>query len=136
MRSFGMNTILCKITFLILLITGFFNHSCSNITISKTEEDKEYSFALPIHASVQDSFKTYKRIQLKVKELNSFIKNNESYNSHLFFLLDMHIESNHYRFFVYDNNAKKILIQGLVAHGVGSMTQKEDSLYFSNISLD
>lgn len=133
MRSFGMNAILWNISFLTFLLIGFFNYSCSNITTSKIEEDKEYSFALPTHASIQDSLKAYKRMQLKVKELNSFLKNNESYNSHLFFLLDMHIESNHYRFFVYDNNAKKILLQGLVAHGVGSMTENEDSLYFSNV---
>lgn len=127
-----MKSIVYYISLSMHLLAGIVNQSCTNVTINSNEEDKEYSFALPTHASIQDSLKAHKRMQLKVKELNSFLKNNESYNSHLFFLLDMHIESNHYRFFVYDNNAKKILLQGLVAHGVGSMTENEDSLYFSN----
>ncbi len=127
-----MNAIVYYFGLSMLILVGIFNQSCSSVSLNNIEEDKEYSFALPAHASIQDSLKAYKRMQLKVKELNSFLKNNESYNSHLFFLLDMHIESNHYRFFVYDNNAKKILLQGLVAHGVGSMTENEDSLYFSN----
>ncbi|MEI6311880.1 MAG: murein L,D-transpeptidase catalytic domain-containing protein [Bacteroidota bacterium] len=128
-----MNAIIYYIGLSVLIIVGIANQSCTSIATNSNEDNKEYSFALPAHPSIQDSLKAYKRMQLKVRDLNAFIKNNESYNSYLFFLLDMHVESNHYRFFVYDNNAKKILLQGLVAHGVGSMTDNEDSLYFSNI---
>ena len=69
----------------------------------------------------------------KIKDLQTFIKKNPQYNSNYFLLADMSIPSGHNRFFVYDNQAKKVIDQGLVAHGWGSETNIKDSLVFKNI---
>lgn len=39
------------------------------------------------------------------------------FSNDLFFLIDMRIASGKPRFFVYDNNAKKTILEGLVTHG-------------------
>ena len=44
----------------------------------------------------------------------------------------MKVSSNKYRFYVYDIKNKKILKNGLVAHGMGSEIAGSDSLKFSN----
>lgn len=71
------------------------------------------------------------RIINKAKEIKAFLKNNPKYNKDVFFLLDMRIPSNKYRFFVYDTKKNKITDSGLVAHGSGSATATGE-LQFSN----
>lgn len=49
------------------------------------------------------------------------------------FFINFKIPSNRYRFFVYDFKQKKIIAQGLVAHGSGSVIPNSSRLRFSNI---
>jgi hypothetical protein len=67
----------------------------------------------------------------KANEIKSFLKKNSKYNQDVFFLIDMRIPSNKYRFFVFDSKINKITDSGLVAHGSGSETETEE-LEFSN----
>jgi hypothetical protein len=67
----------------------------------------------------------------KAEEIKAFLKKNSKYNKEVFFLLDMRIPSNKYRFFVYDTKKNQITDSGLVAHGSGSKTET-DELEFSN----
>lgn len=67
----------------------------------------------------------------KAEEIKSFLKKNPKYNKEVFFLLDMRIPSNKYRFFVFDTKKNQVTDSGLVAHGSGSETET-DELKFSN----
>ena len=67
----------------------------------------------------------------KAEEVKLFLKKNPNYNKDVFFLLDMRIPSNKYRFFVYDAKKNQITDSGLVAHGSGSETGTGE-LKFSN----
>lgn len=67
----------------------------------------------------------------KASEIKGFLKKNSKYNNEVFFLLDMKIPSNKYRFFVYDGKNNKVIDSGLVAHGSGSQTESGE-LKFSN----
>lgn len=67
----------------------------------------------------------------KAEVVKSYLKKNSKYNKEVFFLLDMRIPSNKYRFFVFDTKKNKITDSGLVAHGSGSETATEE-LQFSN----
>ncbi|OGS69822.1 MAG: hypothetical protein A3G95_02235 [Flavobacteria bacterium RIFCSPLOWO2_12_FULL_31_7] len=67
----------------------------------------------------------------KAEEIKSYLKKNSKYNKDVFFLIDMRIPSNKYRFFVFDTKENKITDSGLVAHGSGSATAT-DELQFSN----
>lgn len=77
------------------------------------------------------SSKVVDKTLTKAEEIKSFLKKNPKYNKDVFFLLDMRIPSNKYRFFVYDTKKNKITDSGLVAHGSGSETAT-DELQFSN----
>lgn len=67
----------------------------------------------------------------KAEEIKLFLEKNTKYNKDIFFLIDMKIPSNKYRFFVYDTKKNQITDSGLVAHGSGSETET-DELKFSN----
>lgn len=71
------------------------------------------------------------RINTKADEIKTFLQKNSKYNQEVFFLLDMKISSNKYRFFVFDVKKNEITDSGLVAHGSGSQTET-DELKFSN----
>lgn len=64
--------------------------------------------------------------------VKKFIANNPNFNKEIVFLIDMKIRSGKNRFFVYDLKNDTIIDQGLVAHGIGSETQTEGQLLFSN----
>lgn len=64
--------------------------------------------------------------------IKKFIANNPNYNKEIVFLIDMKISSGKNRFFVYDLKNNVIMDQGLVAHGIGSETQTEGQMLFSN----
>lgn len=81
---------------------------------------------------VTNSEKATERALKKVTELKAFTKKNTQYNPEIFFLIDMKIPSNTYRFFVFDVKTNQISDSGLVAHGSGSATAT-DALKFSNI---
>lgn len=74
------------------------------------------------------------RIDKEVKLIKDFLGKKPNYNSEIVFLVDMKIASGRNRFFIYDLNKDKIIDQGLVAHGVGSETETENQLKFSNIN--
>lgn len=124
---------------IVLLFLSF--NACTSGAATKNSQHKKY-LSIPEPTAVAnfnidkneniDSIIQFSRISKKVKELNQFLKANPNYNQDVFFLIDMRILSNYKRFFVYDNVRKKILYEGMVAHGSGSMTEEMDSLYFSN----
>lgn len=81
--------------------------------------------------SSDDSKNITDRTFTKAEELKTFLRKNAKYNKDVFFLLDMRIPSNKYRFFVFDTKKNKVTDSGLVAHGSGSKTAT-DELKFSN----
>jgi hypothetical protein len=70
----------------------------------------------------------------RVKTIKQFISTNSKYNNELAFFIDMRIMSGKNRFIVYDLKNDKIVDQGLVAHGIGSETQNNEKLKFSNVN--
>ncbi|WP_417941348.1 murein L,D-transpeptidase catalytic domain-containing protein [Flavobacterium sp. RS13.1] len=72
------------------------------------------------------------RINFRIDEMKSMLKDNSKYNSKIAFFVDMRIPSGKNRFFVYDLQNNKIIDQGLVAHGCGSETGIKGDLKFSN----
>jgi L,D-transpeptidase catalytic domain len=76
-----------------------------------------------------------KNALLKLKQrssrIASFAKQN-NYNSTHSFLIDMSLPSGKQRFFVYNLKKDSVECAGLVTHGSGSVTGKEE-LYFSNL---
>lgn len=72
------------------------------------------------------------KLDTKATETIAFLKKNKTYNQDIFILIDMKILSNKNRFFVYDAKNKKVIDQGLVAHGSGSDTDVEGILKFNN----
>ena len=73
-----------------------------------------------------------KRIKQHIAGIKDFLKKKPEYNSEIAFLVDMKIMSGKNRFFIYDLNKNEVVDQGLVAHGCGSETGKENQLKFSN----
>ena len=74
------------------------------------------------------------RLQAEIAQVEKLFKSNADYNSQIAFFLDMRIPSMKNRFFIYDFSTKKIVDQGLVAHGLGSETGINGQLKFSNIN--
>jgi hypothetical protein len=77
---------------------------------------------------------TEQRLLDRVKTIKQFISTNSKYNNELAFFIDMRIMSGKNRFIVYDLKNDKIVDQGLVAHGIGSETQNNEKLKFSNVN--
>ena len=99
------------------------------------------SFGKISSLSVEKSFRsssettlTEQRLLDRVKTIKQFIRTNSKYNKELAFFIDMRIMSGKNRFIVYDLKNDKIVEQGLVAHGIGSETQKNQELKFSNVN--
>ena len=74
------------------------------------------------------------RLLDRVKTIKQFISTNPKYNNELAFFIDMRIMSGKNRFIVYDLKNDKIVDRGLVAHGIGSETQNNEELKFSNVN--
>lgn len=90
------------------------------------------NFYLKSHSSESEFSKNVvDKTAVKADEIKSFLKENSKYNKEVFFLLDMRIPSNKYRFFIYNTKRNQIIDSGLVAHGSGSETET-DELQFSN----
>ena len=85
----------------------------------------------PSIISVSDD-STEEKLLNRAVIIKKFIANNPNYNKEIVFLIDMKIKSGKNRFFVYDLKNNIIIDQGLVAHGIGSQTQTEGELNFSN----
>ncbi len=62
-----------------------------------------------------------------------YLKEHPNFNQSVAILIDFKIFSGNNRLFVYDINTGELLKSALVAHGVGSETERADSLVFSNI---
>ena len=77
---------------------------------------------------------TEEKLNKQVEEVKKIINKNPKYNKEIAFFIDMEILSGKNRFFVYDLKNNKIIDEGLVAHGLGSETEIEGKLKFSNIS--
>ena len=77
---------------------------------------------------------TEQRLLERVKTIKQFVSTNLKFNNELAFFIDMRIMSGKNRFIVYDLKNDKIVDQGLVAHGIGSETQNNEELKFSNIN--
>jgi hypothetical protein len=77
---------------------------------------------------------TEQRLLERVKTIKQFVNTNLKFNNELAFFIDMRIMSGKNRFIVYDLKNDKIVDQGLVAHGIGSETQNNEELKFSNIN--
>lgn len=97
------------------------------------------SFGNTSSLSVEKSYRssslttlTEQRLLDRVKTIKQFISTNSKYNNELAFFIDMRIMSGKNRFIVYDLKNDKIVDQGLVAHGIGSETQNNEKLKFSN----
>jgi hypothetical protein len=75
---------------------------------------------------------TEKRVKEQVQIIRDFLQKKPTYNSNIVFLVDMKIMSGKNRFFVYDLKQKKVIDEGLVAHGSGSETRVVGELKFSN----
>jgi hypothetical protein len=72
------------------------------------------------------------KLKSEITEMRSFLGKTPKYNSDIAFFLDMNIESEKNRFFIYDLKHKKLINKGLVGHGSGSETGIEGKLRFSN----
>ena len=77
---------------------------------------------------------TEQRLLERVKTIKQFVSTNLKFNNEFAFFIDMRIMSGKNRFIVYDLKNDKIVDQGLVAHGIGSETQNNEELKFSNIN--
>ena len=87
-----------------------------------------------LHRSSSLTSLTEQRLLDRVKTIKQFISTNSKYNNELAFFIDMRIMSGKNRFIVYDLKNDKIVDQGLVAHGIGSETQNNEKLKFSNVN--
>lgn len=91
--------------------------SCSQNNLQKATEEKK---------------KTEKKLFERVKIINDLVNHSSKYNRYIAFFIDMKVHSGANRFFVVELAQKKIIDQGLVAHGSGSETGTEGELKFSN----
>ena len=87
-----------------------------------------------LHRSSSLTTLTEQRLLERVKTIKQFISTNSKYNKELAFFIDMRVMSGKNRFIVYDLINDKIVDQGLVAHGIGSETQNNEKLKFSNVN--
>jgi hypothetical protein len=82
----------------------------------------------PKNNSAEDNF------GIQIAEVKKFIGTDAKYNKEIAFFIDMKIVSGKNRFFVCDLKTNKIIDEGLVAHGLGSETEIQGRLKFSNIT--
>jgi hypothetical protein len=95
--------------------------------ISKNSEQNQILVSDPVSSRDQE-------LKVKVLEVEKLIKSNVHYNAEIGFFIDMRIPSMKNRFFIYNFKEKKIIDQGIVAHGSGSETGIEGQLKFSNVN--
>jgi hypothetical protein len=84
----------------------------------------------PTIAEKENNAALLEKINQNAAGLKKYSKRN-GYNERIVFLIDMSIHSGKQRFFVYDLKNNSIQKAGLVTHGSGSVTGR-DQLYFSN----
>ncbi|KAF2507483.1 murein L,D-transpeptidase catalytic domain-containing protein [Flavobacterium foetidum] len=108
-----------------LLLFGFIIFTSFNCT-DKKEKKKMHENTKAIY-SYEENLKSH------VAEMKGFLKKTPKYNSEIAFFLDMKVESGKNRFFVYNLKNDTIIDKGLVAHGIGSKTDIEGQLKFSNV---
>ena len=69
-----------------------------------------------IHSSPSKNKTAYTHLRMKADSLKLFASKNK-FNTSIFFLIDMNIESGRNRFFVFDVKKDSVIMQGLVTHG-------------------
>lgn len=107
-----------------ILIACSFQVDTNSISVKQAGSQQDHA----------DSIRKLNRLFTEIKQVKKLVQSNpNTYDDHIAFLLDMHIPSQQFRFFVVDLKADTIITRGLVAHGAGSETGKQDSLQFSNI---
>ncbi|MFB9077866.1 murein L,D-transpeptidase catalytic domain-containing protein [Flavobacterium procerum] len=110
------------IHFLLLSLIIFTSFSCMDKKgKKKTNENPKAIYSYEEH------------LKGNVTEMKGFLRKEPKYNSEIAFFIDMKVESGKNRFFVYDLKNDKIANKGLVAHGIGSETEVEGQLKFSNV---
>tara|TARA_R110000868_G_scaffold103455_1_gene284855 strand:+ start:18314 stop:18901 length:588 start_codon:yes stop_codon:yes gene_type:complete len=72
------------------------------------------------------------KLDSQIKEVKELVNKSSKYNKEIAFFIDMKIQSGKYRFFVCNLKTNEIIDEGLVAHGLGSETDVEGELKFSN----
>jgi hypothetical protein len=115
--------VLLLIGCILAFVLGYFFWYKSAFTMYST------SFKPPI-AEKENNKALLKKINENAADLKKLSKRN-GYNEHIVFLIDMSIHSGKQRFFVYDLKKYSIQKAGLVTHGSGSITGR-NQLYFSN----
>lgn len=112
-----------KRTLFVFIFIGLL-FSNSEILSKNTAKDSLSMIALPDSVEV--------KLLDRAIQIKRFIGSNPKYNNEIAFLVDMRIRSGKNRFFVYDLKNNKIIDQGLVAHGLGSGSEADGELKFSN----
>ncbi len=115
-----------KILRIILLLLPIVTLSACN-----KSEARRIKITLPKVDSIVSKLQEL-RMAKNIDEVYHYILTEKKYNEEIGFFVNMKIPSGKNRFFIYSFNEKKMLDQGLVAHGSGSETGKKDSLKFSN----
>jgi hypothetical protein len=101
-------------------------------SVFEKARESHYSHQVATTTTI-DSNRIKEILPLEIQSLKNYLKKYAGkYSSSFAFFIDMKIPSAHYRFFVVDLAKDSIVGKGLVAHGSGSETEKEDSLQFSN----
>lgn len=98
-----------------------------------TRTDKEGETLFSKTNSLNDNLKM-ERLQTEIIAVEKLLKSNAAYNIEIGFFIDMRIPSMKNRFFIYDFKTKKMIDQGIVAHGSGSETGVDGQLKFSNVN--
>ena len=113
-----------KIIFILIPILILFCSFDTTLSLSRKKSPEVFSVTTIME----------QRLLERVKIIKKFINTNSKYNNELAFFIDMRIMSGKNRFIVYDLKNDKIVDQGLVAHGIGSETQNNEELKFSNVN--
>jgi hypothetical protein len=119
-----------KLMFYYILLTTFL-FSC-NEKKGENNSSKDSSKILEVKKTVYGNADRLKTIDKKIKETKLFLRKHVNYNGKIFFLVDMRIPSNNFRFFVIDLQSGIVLQKGLVAHGCNSKENEKGDMVFSN----
>lgn len=80
----------------------------------------------------RENISPLEKLNLQINDVKTLVNNNSKYNKEIAFFIDMKIESGKCRFFVCNLKTNEIIDEGLAAQGLGSVTDVEGELKFSN----
>ena len=119
-----------RLIFYYILFTTFL-FSC-NERKGENKSSIDSTKILEIKKTVYWNADRLKTLDKKIKETKLFLRKHVNYNDKIFFLVDMRIPSNNFRFFVIDLQSEMVLQKGLVAHGCNSKENAKGDMVFSN----